>query len=91
MFETVARYAIRKPIKLAAIVVGLFVVALSYLSYKGWLDVKWLPIENTAKSTLKDVTDQVIHAFPRLSLNNGPVGLPISFNSTREVAQILLY
>ncbi len=38
----VAGYAIRKLIKLAAIIVGLFVVALSYLSYRGWLDVKWL-------------------------------------------------
>jgi hypothetical protein len=35
----------------------LFVVALSYLSYKGWLDEKWIPIENTAKSTLADITN----------------------------------
>jgi hypothetical protein len=46
-----------------AIVVGLFVVALAYLSYKRWLDVKWIPIENTAKSTLTDITTQAIHAL----------------------------
>jgi uncharacterized membrane protein (Fun14 family) len=85
LFGAVAGYAIRKLIKLAAIVVGLFVVALSYLSYKGWLDVKWIPIENTAKSTLVDITNQTIH-----TLNNtashfqahpsgiGSVGLPIA-------------
>jgi uncharacterized membrane protein (Fun14 family) len=45
LFGVVVGYAIRKLIKLGAIIVGLFVVALSYLSYKGWLDVKWIPIE----------------------------------------------
>jgi uncharacterized membrane protein (Fun14 family) len=49
LFGVVAGYTIRKLIKLAAIVVGMFVVVLSYLSYKGWLDVKWIPIENTTK------------------------------------------
>jgi uncharacterized membrane protein (Fun14 family) len=34
LFGAVAGYAIRKLIKLVAIVVGLFVIALSYLSYK---------------------------------------------------------
>ncbi|NAL78278.1 FUN14 domain-containing protein [Nitrososphaera sp. AFS] len=27
--------------KIAAIIIGLFVTALAYLSYKGLLDVKW--------------------------------------------------
>jgi uncharacterized membrane protein (Fun14 family) len=34
LFGAIAGYPIRKVIKLAAIVVGLFVVALSYLSYQ---------------------------------------------------------
>jgi uncharacterized membrane protein (Fun14 family) len=34
LFGAVAGYAIRKLIKLAAIIIGLFVVAISYLSYK---------------------------------------------------------
>jgi uncharacterized membrane protein (Fun14 family) len=48
LFGAVAGYALKKLMKLAAIVVGVFVVALAYLSCKGWLDVKWIPIENTA-------------------------------------------
>jgi uncharacterized membrane protein (Fun14 family) len=85
LFGAVSGYAIRKLIKLAAIVIGLFVVALSYLSYKGWLDVKWIPIENTAKSTLTDITNQAIHAlnntasqFQAHHSTIGPVGLPIA-------------
>jgi uncharacterized membrane protein (Fun14 family) len=65
--------------------VGLFVVALSYLSYKGWLDVKWIPIENTAKSTLIDITNQAIHALNNTASHFqahpsaiGSVSLPIA-------------
>jgi len=85
LFGAVAGYAIRKLIKLAAIIVGLFVVALSYLSYKGWLDVKWIPIEDIAKGTLTDITNQAIHAFNDTSSHfeahpptMGSEGLPIT-------------
>jgi hypothetical protein len=33
-------------IKIAAVAVGLFVAGLAYLSYKGWIDVKWTAMEN---------------------------------------------
>jgi uncharacterized membrane protein (Fun14 family) len=84
LFGAVAGYAIRKLIKLAAIIVGLFVVAISYLSYKGWLDVKWIPIENTAISTMTDITNQAIHVlnntashFQNHTSAIGSVGLPV--------------
>jgi hypothetical protein len=61
------------------------VVALSYLSYKGWLDVKWIPIEDSVKGTLTDITNQAIHAFNNTSSHFqahpsaiGSVGLPIA-------------
>ena len=41
LFGAVAGYAIKKVMKIAAVVVGLFVAALAYLSYKGFIDVKW--------------------------------------------------
>jgi len=41
----VAGYAIKKVMKIAAVVVGLFVAALTYLSYKGFIDVKWVAME----------------------------------------------
>ena len=85
LFGALAGYAVRKLIKLAGIVVGLFVIALSYLSYKGWLDVKWIPIENTARSTLTDITNQAIHALNNTSSHFkahpsaiGSVGPPIA-------------
>jgi uncharacterized membrane protein (Fun14 family) len=49
--------------KIAAIVIGLFVVDLSYLSYRGWVDVKWMEMENVTKMTLTNVAGQVGHAL----------------------------
>jgi len=85
LLGTVAVYAIKKMIKLAAIIVGLFVVALAYLSYKGWLDIKWIPIENAAKSILTEITNQAIQALSNTASHFqahpsaiGSVGLPIA-------------
>jgi uncharacterized membrane protein (Fun14 family) len=61
LFGALAGYALKKLMKLAAIVLGLFVIGLAYLSYKGWLDVKWIAIENATKSTLISMTNQAIH------------------------------
>ncbi len=55
LFGTVAGYAFKKVMKIAAIVIGSFVVGLSYISYKGWIDVKWIEMENAAKGTLSNV------------------------------------
>lgn len=83
LFGALAGYALKKLMKLAAIIVGLFVVGLAYLSYKGRVDVKWIAIENATKSTFADMTNQAVH-----TLNNtashfqarptaiGSVGLP---------------
>jgi len=43
-------FAIKKVMKIAAVVIGLFVAVLSYLSYKGLIDVKWVALENITRS-----------------------------------------
>jgi len=47
LFGAIAGYDIKKVMKVAAVVAGLFVAGLAYLSYKGCIDVKWLEIENS--------------------------------------------
>ena len=49
LFGAVAGYAIKKVMKIAAVVIELFVLGLSYLSYKGWIDVRLVEIENAAR------------------------------------------
>jgi uncharacterized membrane protein (Fun14 family) len=63
LFGTAAGYAIKQVMKIAAVVVGLFVAALAYLSYKGLIDVKWVAMENVTRSTLTNATGQVVHAL----------------------------
>jgi uncharacterized membrane protein (Fun14 family) len=63
LFGAVAGYAIKKVMKIAALVVGLFVAGLAYLSYKGWIDVKWMEMENATRTTLTSVVGQPVHAF----------------------------
>ena len=85
LFGALAGYAIMKLMKLAAIVLGLFVVGLAYLSYKRLVDVKWIAIENVTKSTLTNMTNQVIHVlnnttshFQSHTAEIGSTGLPIA-------------
>jgi len=63
LFGALAGYAIKKVMKIAAVVIGLFVAALAYLSYKGWVDVKWAAMEDASRSTLTNATEQVVHAL----------------------------
>jgi uncharacterized membrane protein (Fun14 family) len=63
LFGAIAGYAIKKVMKIAAVVVGLFVAGLAYLPYKGWIEVKWLEIENATMTTLSTVEGQIIHAL----------------------------
>jgi uncharacterized membrane protein (Fun14 family) len=62
LFGAVAGYAIKKVMKVAAVVVGLFVAGIAYLSYKGWVDVKWTAMEDTS-STLTNASLQIVHAL----------------------------
>jgi uncharacterized membrane protein (Fun14 family) len=85
LFGAVAGYAIKKVMKIAAVVVGLFVAALAYLSYKGFIDVKWIAMENVTRSTLTSVTGQAVHAFNNTATQFAahpstiaPSGLPVA-------------
>ena len=63
MFGAVAGYAVKKVMKISAVVIGLFVAAIVYLSYRGWVDVKWVAMENALRSTLTNASEQVVHAL----------------------------
>jgi uncharacterized membrane protein (Fun14 family) len=63
LLRKVVGYAIKKVMKIAAVVIGLFVVGLSYLSYRGWIDVKWMEMENATKTTLTNVAGQAVHVL----------------------------
>jgi uncharacterized membrane protein (Fun14 family) len=85
LFGAVTGYAIKKVMKIAAIVIGLFVIGISYLSYRGWIDVKWIEMENATKNTLTNVAGQAIHTlnntasqFAANSTTMEVAGLPVA-------------
>jgi len=49
--------------KIAAVVIGLFVAGLAYLSYRGWVDVKWAAMEDASRGTLANASEQIAHAL----------------------------
>jgi uncharacterized membrane protein (Fun14 family) len=63
LFGAVAGYAIKKVMKIAAIIIGLFVIGLAYLSYRGWVDVKWVAMEDASRNTLANASEQVVNAL----------------------------
>ncbi|MGB8934552.1 MAG: FUN14 domain-containing protein [Candidatus Nitrosopolaris sp.] len=63
LLGAVAGYAIKKVMKIAAVVIGLLVAGLAYPSYKGWVDVKWAAMEDASRSTLTNASEQVVHAL----------------------------
>ncbi|MGC1928271.1 MAG: FUN14 domain-containing protein [Candidatus Nitrosopolaris sp.] len=63
MFGAVAGYAIKKIMKIAAVVIGLFVAALAYLSYRGWIDVKWVEMEGASRRTLTNASEHVVQVL----------------------------
>jgi uncharacterized membrane protein (Fun14 family) len=63
LFGAVAGYAIKKVMKIAAVVIGLFVGGLAYLSYRGWVDVKWAAMEDASRGTLTNASEQIAHAL----------------------------
>ncbi len=67
--------------KVATVAIGLFVVGLSYLSYKGWIDVRWME----TKTTLLNVVGQTVHALNNTTSQFAPhsttieaAGLPVA-------------
>jgi uncharacterized membrane protein (Fun14 family) len=55
--------SIKKVMKIAAVVIGLFVAGLAYLSYRGWVDVKWVAMEDASRSTLTNASEQIVHGL----------------------------
>ncbi len=84
LFGAVAGYALEKVMKIAVVVVGLFMAGLAYLSYKGWIDGKWIQMENAARTTLTNIAGQAVHAL------NNTASQFAAHSSTTDVAGLPL-
>jgi uncharacterized membrane protein (Fun14 family) len=63
-------YAIKKVIRLAAIIVGLFIAALAYLEYQRILSVDWHKVQAISQNGIDWVTDAITHVSSTLGVSH---------------------
>jgi uncharacterized membrane protein (Fun14 family) len=86
----VAGYAIKKIIKIAAVIVGLFIAALAYMEYRRIIDVNWAKLQAVSQNGLTWVTNTIIHisnnvgAGHRGALSN--LGIPLAASASAGFA-----
>jgi uncharacterized membrane protein (Fun14 family) len=57
----VCGYAIKKVVKIIAVIIGLFVFGIMWLSYSGIARIDWQKAEHVARNTAFNASQQVIH------------------------------
>jgi uncharacterized membrane protein (Fun14 family) len=71
-------YAIKKVIKLIAVIVGLFIAGLAYLQYQQIAAFDWNRIEVLASAALGNVTTQITNSQDAIALSMSNIGIPLS-------------
>jgi uncharacterized membrane protein (Fun14 family) len=84
-----AGYAIKKVIKLAAIIVGLFVAALAYLEYQRIVSVDWNRIQVVSQNGVTWVTNVIIHISSTIgtthSVTLSHIGIPLASSASAGI------
>ena len=71
-------YAIKKVVKLIAVVAGLFIAGLAYLQYQQVASIDWNRIETLANSALGNVTTQISNNQDAATLAMSNSGIPLT-------------
>ena len=77
-----AGYAIKKVIRIAAVVVGLFIAALAYLEYQKMINVDWVRVQSVSQSGIAWAADVITHIS-----NN--IGAPHTATSSLGLSTII--
>ena len=80
----IAGYAIKKVIKLAAIIVGLFIAALAYLEYQRIVSVDWNRIQIISQNGITWVTDAITHISSTIGASHSlsHIGIPLASSAS---------
>jgi uncharacterized membrane protein (Fun14 family) len=82
----IAGYAIKKVIKLAAVIIGLFIAALAYLEYQRIVSVDWNRIQDVSQNGVAWVTDAIIHISNTIGTTHSGVlsniGIPLASSAS---------
>jgi len=74
-------YSIKKVIKLAAVIVGLFIAALAYLQYQRILNVDWERVQGFSQNGITWVVNALAHISNKIDASHSGtlsnVGIPL--------------
>ena len=86
----VAGYAIKKIIKIAAVIVGLFVAALAYMQYQRIIDVNWVKLQAVSQNGLTSVTNTIFHISNNIGAGHtatlSNLGIPLAASASAGFA-----
>jgi uncharacterized membrane protein (Fun14 family) len=71
-------YAIKKVVKLIAVIVGLFIAGLAYLQYQQIAAFDWNRIEVLASAALGYLTTQITNSQEAIAFSMSNFGIPLS-------------
>src|SRR5919106_282517 len=71
-------FALKKVVKLIAVVVGLFIAGLAYLQYQQIASIDWNRIETLASSALGNVTTDISNNQEAATLAMSNSGIPLT-------------
>jgi uncharacterized membrane protein (Fun14 family) len=85
-----AGYAIKKIIKIAAVIVGLFIATLAYMQYQRIIDVNWEKIQAVSQNGLTWVADAIVHISNNIGAGNtgalSNLGIPLAASASTGFA-----
>jgi uncharacterized membrane protein (Fun14 family) len=75
-----AGYAVKKIMKIAAVIIGLIIALLAYLEYQRIIDVNWAKIQTASENVLTWVANAVIHISNNIGAGHtgANLGIPIA-------------
>jgi uncharacterized membrane protein (Fun14 family) len=71
-------FALKKVVKLLAVIVGLFIAGLAYLQYQQMASFDWNRIEGEITTTLGNVTAQIFNGQDTAALALSNFGIPLT-------------
>ena len=72
------RYALKKVVRLIAVVVGVFLAGLAYLQYQQIASFDWDKVEGVVTATLGNVTSQIANGQDITGLAMSNFGIPLT-------------
>ena len=85
-----AGYAVKKIIKIGAVIVGLFIAALAYLEYQRIIDVNWAKLQAVSQNGLAWVANTIIHISNNIGAGHtgalSNLGIPLASSASAGFA-----